>query len=69
VREEAIASQIDTTIERVGLKSAIADKIVRQLEKERVATAKNQETAITLVKADLAICEKQIDLLLDMRLN
>jgi hypothetical protein len=31
--------------------------------------AKGQEAAITRLKADLATCEKQIDLLLDMRLN
>ena len=69
VREEAIAVQVDTTIERVALESAIADKIVRQLEEEREATAKGQEAAITRIKADIATCEKQIDLLLDMRLN
>ena len=31
--------------------------------------AKGQEAAIARLKADLATCEKQIDLLLDMRLN
>jgi site-specific DNA recombinase len=69
VREEAIALQVDHTIERVALEAAIADKMIRQLEKEREATAKGQEAAITRLKADLATCEKQIDLLLDMRLN
>jgi site-specific DNA recombinase len=69
VREEAIATQVDTTIERVALKTAIADKIVRRLEKEREATAKGQEAAITRLKADVTTCEKQTDLLLDMRLN
>jgi hypothetical protein len=61
--------QVDGTIERVALESAIADKIVRQLEKEREETAKGQEATIARLKADLATCEKQTDLLLDMRLN
>jgi hypothetical protein len=69
VREEAIALQVDGTIERVALESAIADKIVRQLEKEREAMAKGQEAAIARIKADIKTCESQIDLLLDMRLN
>jgi hypothetical protein len=47
----------------------MADKIVRQLEKDREATAKAQEAAVAGVKADLETCEKQTDLLLDMRLN
>jgi len=69
VREEAIATQVDGTIERVALESALADKIVRKLEKEREATAKAQEAAIARVKAEIETCEKQTDLLLDMRLN
>ena len=69
VREEAIAVQVDRTIERVALESTIADKMIRQLEKERTAAAKGQEAAIAGLKADVATCEKQIDLLLDMRLN
>ena len=69
VREEAIALQVDGTIERVALETAIADKIVRQLEKDREATAKGQEAAIARTRADLTTCEKQTDLLLDMRLN
>jgi len=69
VREEVIATQVDTTIERVALESAIADKIVRQLEKDREASAKAQEAAIARTKEELTTCENQIDLLLDMRLN
>jgi hypothetical protein len=69
VREEAIAVQVDRTIERVALEAAIADKIIHQLEKEREATAKGQEAAIARLKADVATCERQTDLLLDMRLN
>jgi hypothetical protein len=69
VREEAIAAQLDRAIERVALEGAIAGKMVRQLEKERVAAAKDQEAAIVRCKADLATCERQLDLLLDMRLN
>ena len=61
--------QVDRVIERVALEAAITNKMIRQLEKEREATARGQEAAITRLKADLAACEKQIDLLLDMRLN
>ncbi len=69
VREEAIALQVDSTIEKVVLETAIADKMIRQFEKEREAAAKSQAAAIARYKADLTTCEKQIDLLLDMRLN
>jgi len=69
VREEAIAMQVDSTIERVTLEAAIADRMIRQFEKEREAAAQRQAAALARCKADLATCEKQIDLLLDMRLN
>jgi hypothetical protein len=69
VREEDIAMQVDRTIGRVALEAAIADKMVHQLEKDREATAKRQEAAITRLKADITTCEKQTDLLLDLRLN
>ena len=35
----------------------------------RATTAKRQQEAIAQLKIDLATCDKQIDLLLDMRLN
>jgi hypothetical protein len=66
---QAIAMQVDQTIERVALEAAIADKMVRQLEKDREATARGQESAIMRLKADITTCEKQTDLLLDLRLN
>ena len=69
VREESIATQVDQTICRVALEAAIADKIVRELENDRESSAKAQEAAVARVKADLTTCEKQTDLLLDMRLN
>ena len=69
VREEAIVMQVDQTIGRVTLETAIADKIVRELENDREASAKAQEAAIARVRDDLTTCEKQTDLLLDMRLN
>lgn len=61
--------QVDRTIGRVALEAAIADKIINQLEQERAETAKAQEATIAQLKVDLTTCEKQIDLLLDMRLN
>ena len=67
--EEAIAMQVDRTIERVVLETAIADNMIRQLEKDCEAAAKGQKAAIARLNASVATCEKQIDLLLDMRLN
>ena len=69
VREEVIAGQIAQAIECVALEAALADKMIRQLEKEREAAAKGQENAIAQLQADLATCEKRLDLLLDMRLS
>jgi hypothetical protein len=63
------AIQVDRTIERVALEATIADRMIRRLERERKAAVKGQEAAIARCKADLATCDKQIDLLLDMRLN
>ena len=42
---------------------------IRQLESDREATAKSQKAAIAKLKGEFATCEKQIDLLIDMRLN
>jgi hypothetical protein len=69
VREEAIATQVDRAIGRVALESAIADKMVNQLQNEREVAAKGQQAAIARCKAELVTCEKQFDLLLDMRLS
>ena len=69
LREEAMAVQVDTAIGRVALEAAIADNIVRQFEKGREASAKAQEAAVARLKAEMTTCEKQLDLLLDMRLN
>ena len=44
-------------------------KLSDQFEKARQEAAKAQGEAATRVKAELAASEKQIDLLLDMRLN
>lgn len=69
VREEVIALQVDHAIKQVALDTSLADKMISQLEKEREATAKREKAAITQLQADVVMCEKQIDLLLDMRLN
>jgi DNA invertase Pin-like site-specific DNA recombinase len=69
VREEIIVTQVDHTIERVALESALADNIILELEQDRQTAAKGQEAAVARCKADLAAYEKQMDLLLDMRLN
>jgi site-specific DNA recombinase len=69
VREEAIAEQVDRIIGKVALEAAIADAMVAELEKERETSAQAQEVAFASTKAALAACEKQIDLLLDMRLS
>ena len=69
VREEAIAVQVDRTIERVALEAAIADKLISGLEKHRDEAAKGQEKAIVQLRVELKATKKQINLLLDMRLN
>jgi hypothetical protein len=69
VREEAIATQVDRAIERVTLEAALADQMVRELEQERETASRGQEAAVERCKAELAACEEQIDLLLDMRLS
>ena len=69
MREEAITAQVDRTISKVVLEAAVSDFIIGELEKEREAAAKSHEAAIAKLQADLATCDKQIDLLLDMRLS
>ncbi len=68
-REESITAQVDRTIAKVTLEAAIADQMVAELEQERTAAAASQQAAVTKLKADLAACDKQADLLLDMRLS
>ena len=69
IREEAINAQVDRTIAKVTLEAAIADQMVAEIEQERTAEAESQTAAVTKLKADLAACDKQVDLLLDMRLS
>ena len=69
VREEAIAVQVDNVISRVALETAIADKMLRALEKDCAAAAKGQKAAIARLNAGVATCEKQIAKLLDMCLD
>ena len=56
-------------IKRVTLEAAIADKMIAQLDQEQAEMAKGQAATVAQLKIDLTACEKQIDLLLDMRLN
>lgn len=60
---------VDRTIERVALEAAIADKLISGLEKHRDEAAKGQEKAIVQLRVELKATKKQINLLLDMRLN
>ena len=69
VWEEVIIGQVDHAIGRVALDAMIADKVVRELEGEREAAATKQQATIAQLTAEVAKCEKQMDLLLDMRLN
>ena len=69
VREEAISSQVDRIIAKVTLEATIADTMAAELEKERAASAQAEAAATEATKASLAVCERQIDLLLDMRLS
>jgi site-specific DNA recombinase len=68
VREEAIASQIDRALGTVALQAPVADAMLVELERDRTVSAKAQEAALAATRGALAACEKQIDLLLDMRL-
>ena len=43
--------------------------MVSQLEADRQTVANGQKAAVARIKADIVTCEKQTDLLLDMRLN
>ena len=69
VREEVIASQIDETLGRVALDATIAETMLGDLETSRVSSQGAQEAAVRALQTDLAKCEKQIDLLLDLRLS
>jgi hypothetical protein len=69
VREEAIVSQVDRAISKIALGGSIADAILAELESDGREATKRQEAAVAETRADLALCEKRIDLLLDMRLS
>jgi site-specific DNA recombinase len=69
VREEAMAIQVDHQISRVALEVGTADKMISVLEIDRARAVEGQVAAKTRLKAELTACEKQIDLLLDMRLD
>jgi site-specific DNA recombinase len=69
VREDMISAQIDRVISKVALEASIADQMFTELEKERADTAKAEEAAIAVTKAAIAATDKQIDLLLDLRLS
>ncbi len=68
-REDAISAQVDREISKVALEAAIADQMSTELENERAETAKAEEATITATKAAIAATEKQIDVLLDLRLT
>ncbi len=68
VREEAISEQVDRVIAKVALEPAVADEMLAALGSEREEAAQAEAAGLEATKAALAACEKQIDLLLDMRL-
>ena len=69
VREEIVSEQVDRAISDVSLDAAIADAMAAELESERAASAHAEAATIEATKVALAVCEKQIDLLLDLRLS
>jgi site-specific DNA recombinase len=69
VREESISAQVDRVISKVALEATIADQMFTELVNEREVTAKAEEAAIAATKTALAATDKQIDLLLDLRLS
>jgi hypothetical protein len=68
VREEVITEQADRVISRVTLEASLADHMVMALEKERDTAVQEAAAAVEATKAAIATTEKQIDLILDMRL-
>ena len=68
VREEAVAGQIDRLIGAVSLEAAIADAMLAELGAEQDASVQAEKAAIAAAQAALAACDKQLDVLLDMRL-
>jgi len=69
VREDEIAAQVDRIIGKVALEASIADAMLAEFKKERAQSANAEAAAIAATKAALTVCEKQIDLLLDLRLS
>lgn len=68
VREDDINAQVDRLIKQVALEPDIADAMISELEQERARSASAEAATIVTTKAKVAAVEKQIDLLLDLRL-
>jgi DNA invertase Pin-like site-specific DNA recombinase len=68
-REEKIFEQVKEAIQKVSLCSAWADKMIKEIEKEKEEKAKAESFFAQKLKDQLAECEEKLDTLLDMMLD
>ena len=68
VREDALELQIDRVIARVALEARLAQRMIRELEHQRQGFVVELATLVARLEQELAACNKQVDLLLDLRL-
>jgi len=69
MREEKIFEQVKKEIQKVSLCSAWADKMIKEIEKEKEQKVQAQSFFAQKLKDQLSECEEKIDTLLDMMLN
>jgi len=68
-REEKIFEQIKKEIQKVSLCSAWANKMIKEIEKEKEQKAQVESFFAQRLKKQLAECAEKLDTLLDMMLN
>ena len=68
-KEEKIFEQVKKEIKKVSLCSAWANKMIKEVEKEKEQKVQSQSFFAQKLKDQLSECEKKIDTLLDMMLN
>ncbi len=69
MREDAIAAQVDDKLATLALKPAAADAMVAELEKERGSYDEDLAARIKTTKAAAAAEQREIEVLLDLRLK
>jgi DNA invertase Pin-like site-specific DNA recombinase/polyhydroxyalkanoate synthesis regulator phasin len=69
IREELLAEQVSTEIQKVSLPPSWADKMIAELEKDREKEAQDGKTFAQNLKAKIRECEEKLDKLLDVHLE